>query len=314
MKLNKPKFWDKKKPNLISYLLFPFTIIIRINNIIINKYKKFKTKKIKSICVGNIYIGGTGKTPLTIKLFKLISNINKKTIVAKKFYSSHKDEILILKKNTKLITDKNRFDLIKKAIYQKFEIIIFDDGLQDKTIDYSLKFVCFDSLNWIGNGKLLPAGPLRQEIKVLKNFDAVFFKSIRNINKQAVKLIKRINPKINIFNYNLEIIDKNKFDLSKKYFVMSGIGNSESFSKFLKFNKFKIQKHIEFPDHHQYTEDEISDVTHDAKIANSKILTTEKDYVKIPKKYIRAFKCIKVSVILENEKKLINFLKLKINE
>jgi tetraacyldisaccharide 4'-kinase len=45
MKLNKPKFWDKKKPNLISYLLFPFTIIMRINNIIINKYKKFKTKK-----------------------------------------------------------------------------------------------------------------------------------------------------------------------------------------------------------------------------------------------------------------------------
>ena len=160
----------------------------------------------------------------------------------------------------------------------------------------------------------MPAGPLRQEIKVLKNFDAVFFKSIRNINKQAVKLIKRINPKINIFNYNLEIINKNKFDLSKKYFVMSGIGNSESFSKFLKFNKFKIQKYIEFPDHHQYTEDEISDITHDAKIANSKILTTEKDYVKIPKKYIRAFKCIKVSVILENEKKLMNFLKLKINE
>jgi tetraacyldisaccharide 4'-kinase len=155
---------------------------------------------------------------------------------------------------------------------------------------------------------------LRQEIKVLKNFDAVFFKSIKNINNEAVKLIQKINPKINIFNYNLKILDKNKFDLSKKYFVMSGIGNSESFSKFLKFNKFKIQKYIEFPDHHQYTEVEINDIIHEAKIANSKILTTEKDFVKIPKKYIREFKCLKVSVILENEKKLINFLKLKINE
>ena len=88
MKFIKPKFWDKKEPSLISYLLIPFTILIKINNLIIEKNKKFKPKNIKSICVGNIYIGGTGKTPLTIKLHNIIKRIKKKTIVAKKFYST----------------------------------------------------------------------------------------------------------------------------------------------------------------------------------------------------------------------------------
>ncbi len=61
MNLKKPKFWDLKKPNLLSYLLLPFTIPIILSNILINFLTKTKSQKIKSICIGNIYIGGTGK-------------------------------------------------------------------------------------------------------------------------------------------------------------------------------------------------------------------------------------------------------------
>ena len=61
MKLIKPKFWDQKKPNLIAYLLFPFTFFIRLNNFFLKIKSKKIYKEIKTICVGNIYLGGTGK-------------------------------------------------------------------------------------------------------------------------------------------------------------------------------------------------------------------------------------------------------------
>ena len=87
MKFKKPKFWDYKKPNLISYILLPFTFPLIINNFLLN-FKKVKKNKqiIKKICIGNIYIGGTAKTPLTIKICKILNNLNLKTATIKKYH------------------------------------------------------------------------------------------------------------------------------------------------------------------------------------------------------------------------------------
>jgi len=75
MKLKKPKFWDYKKPSFLSYLLLPFSIILGLIAKIKSK-PKFSNSKIKTICVGNIYIGGTGKTSLTIKIKKILFQAN----------------------------------------------------------------------------------------------------------------------------------------------------------------------------------------------------------------------------------------------
>ena len=72
MKFKKPNFWDLSKPNLIAYLLLPFTLLIAVSNFILNNKTKKKFKDIKTICVGNIYVGGTGKTPTTIRLYQLL--------------------------------------------------------------------------------------------------------------------------------------------------------------------------------------------------------------------------------------------------
>jgi tetraacyldisaccharide 4'-kinase len=175
----KPKFWDYKNPDLLSKILFPFTLPIRISNFFFKYYPKINNKKIISICVGNIYIGGTGKTPTTIKLYNLIGKLEKKIATGKKFHPSHQDEINILKNKTFLISKKSRSEILEYAVKIGKKIIIFDDGLQDKYIDYDIKFACFDSLSGFGNGNLIPAGPLRESLSSIKRFDAIFIKKIK---------------------------------------------------------------------------------------------------------------------------------------
>jgi tetraacyldisaccharide 4'-kinase len=247
----KPKFWDYKNPNLLSKILFPFTLPIRISNFFFKYYPKINNKKIVSICVGNIYLGGTGKTPTTIKLYNLIKKLEKQVATGKKFHPSHQDEINILKNKTFLISKRSRNEILEYAAKIRKKIIIFDDGLQDKYIDYDIKFACFDSLSGFGNENLIPAGPLREGLSSIKKFDAVFIKRIKKKNKKIINTIKKINPKIKIFNTQYKIKNKKNFDLSQKYLVFSGIGNSSSFYKFLINENFKIAKFLDYPDHYE---------------------------------------------------------------
>ena len=182
MKFKKPKFWDLNKPNFLSKILIIFTIPIIINNFLLSFKKKQKNSKIKTICIGNIYVGGTGKTPLTMKIYNICKKLNFKAATAKKYYSDQLDERKILQKNTNLITAKNRKIIIKKAIKLKYDLLVFDDGLQDRNISYDLQCVCFDVDKWIGNGNLIPSGPLREKISSISKYDAVFLKNGTNKN------------------------------------------------------------------------------------------------------------------------------------
>ena len=311
MYLKKPSFWDKQK-SILSYLLLPFTILIRINNFLILKKKKYLSKKLKTICVGNIYVGGTGKTPTTIKLYDLIKKI-KNVSTAKKYYSNQHDEQILLKEKTKFLTGTSRKNILELAEKKKIEVLIFDDGLQDNQIDYNLKFVCFDGDQRIGNGLLLPAGPLREKIESLKKYDLVFIKKGNNL-KSLIELIKKHNKRIKIFITDYEISKISKLNKSKKYLIYSGIGNPYSFNKILKQNKIKIIDNIIFPDHHAYSNHDFKYILDKAKQKNAEIITTEKDYVKVPKKLQKKIKFIKVNLIINNEKKLIKFLKLNLND
>ena len=81
MNLKKPKFWDYKKPNILAYFLYPISLLIKIVNY--TKSKQYKKFKIKTICVGNIYLGGTGKTSLCIEINKIYKK--KSNLALKKF-------------------------------------------------------------------------------------------------------------------------------------------------------------------------------------------------------------------------------------
>ena len=86
MNIRKPIFWDQKKINFLTYILFPFTFIIRVNNFFIRFLPKKKFGQVKTICVGNIYLGGTGKTPTSLKLYQLLRAKKYSVAIGKKYY------------------------------------------------------------------------------------------------------------------------------------------------------------------------------------------------------------------------------------
>ena len=311
--LVKPKFWDLKKPNFLSYLLLPLTIPIIINNLILKLRTKKKFKEIKTICLGNIYIGGTGKTPTTIKLYELLKN-KFKVVTAKKLYLKHIDEQIILKKKTEFLSANNRKDIIGMAIKNKIELILFDDGLQEKKIDYNIKFVCFDSESWIGNGFLIPSGPMREKLNSLKKYDAIFLKNFNSNIDSIIKTIRKYNYDIPIFHTEYEIMNLDSFDISRKYLIFSGIGTPQNFKNLLLKKNFNVVKELIFPDHYKYNEEDINNIKSIALKLNAKIITTEKDFVKIPNKLNNDLSFLKIDILIKDEKKLINFILRKIDE
>ena len=309
MNFKKPFFWDLSKPKLISYLLIPLTLPLVIRNFLFRFFKRKKQSMIKTICVGNIYLGGTGKTPLTIKLYEILSKLNHKVATVKKNYSSQKDEQLLLKKKTNLIIASSRKIAIQKGLQQNLDFLIFDDGLQEMRIGYNNSFVCFKSKNWIGNGQLIPAGPLREKILSLKRFDAVFLNGYSKNLEKIENQIYKINPKIKIFKTLYEISNIQNFNLELRYLIFSGIGSPSDFREILLEKKFNIEKEVIFPDHYEYNYNDFKKILDEAKKENLEILTTEKDFMKIPEELKDKIKFLSIDVIIKNENELIELIK-----
>ena len=312
MKFKKPLFWDLKKPNLISNILYPLTIFIKLNNFLLGFKKKKNSQKLKTICVGNIYIGGTGKTPSTIMLYNLIKKFKTNVSTAKKFYKSQNDERIILEKKTNSLFGFDRKEIVNKAIESSKDLLIFDDGLQDKYTSYDLQFVCFDTKNWIGNGRLIPAGPLRENLKSLKKYDGVFLKDVNEKSNEIIKLIKSINSEIKIFITEYKPTNLKQFNLKDNFLIFSGIGNPENFKNLLIKNNFKIIKEVIYPDHYDYNKGDIEKIKILANKMNAKIITTEKDYVKIKNFNIENINFLEIDLNVKDDKILSDFIKSKL--
>ena len=308
MKFFKPKFWDKRnKISFFSILLLPFSIVTIVKNYFENNKIKKNFYDLRTICVGNIYIGGTGKTPL---VNNLATHFRKKfkTFIIKKNYLSHLDEKKLLESKHKVIFEKTRELSITKAENEKAEILIFDDGLQEKRINYDLKIVCFNSLKLDGNGFILPAGPLRERLDSIKNYDVVLINGDTNKEtKNFIYKIRKINPNIKIFTG--KYVPKNYSKLKKKKFIIfSGIGNPHTFSDTLKNLKIKIHGYEKFPDHYDYKESDLQKLKHLAKIKNCELLTTEKDYFRLKKSFRKNINFLKIELSVDQKKQFYKYL------
>ena len=307
MKLKKPKFWNYKKPHLYSYLLLPFSIILNLISKIRLK-PKLTNPKIKTICIGNIYLGGTGKTSLVIKIKEILEKKDIKVCFIKKFYPSQFDEQKLLSKNGQLFTSVKRITALDEAISQGYEMAIFDDGLQDASIKYDLEIVCFNNLNWIGNGLTLPSGPLRESINNLRFYDNVFLNGNEEYLIDIKNKIMKINPKININQGKYIPSNIGDFNKDYNYLAFSGIGNHKTFVNMLKNNNLKIVDDLEYPDHYQYLKKDFYEIISKAKKHNAKIITTEKDYLRLDSFDKTEVSFIKSNLEILDEKNLLQTL------
>jgi tetraacyldisaccharide 4'-kinase len=305
MNLKKPKFWDYKKPSFIAFALIPLSYLLRLVKLFEIK-TKIRKVKIKTICVGNIYIGGTGKTSLSIKINKLLNKKKIKSCFIKKYYSDQIDEQKLLESNGKLFTSSKRLDAINDALADGYQVAILDDGLQDNSINYDLSFVCFNNLNWIGNGLTIPSGPLRENINNLKKYQHVFLNGNSENLENIKKYLFKINPKINIHEGKYIATNIEEFDKKDRYLIFSGIGNHGTFLKMLKDYNLNIVKDLEFPDHYKYTDYDMDRILKLSEDMNCKVITTEKDYLRLDKKRIYKINFIKSDLKIIDEDKLIS--------
>ena len=303
MKINRPLFWNEV--NLISILLYPLSLITFLINII----KKISYKKnfnIKTICVGNLYIGGTGKTPLSIKINNIL-NKKYKTVFIKKKYFDQKDEQEILKSYGNIICTKYRDNALTIAEKKKYDVAILDDGLQQKNLNYNISIACFNSSDGIGNGLLIPSGPLRESVHEIKNYDAIFLNGKKS-NKKLLKYIKKLNSDIKIFEAKYVPTNLGSFNLKKNFLFFCGLGNPLEFERTLKKYKFKIKKKLIYPDHYNFTNSDIFKIKMLAKKKNLNIITSEKDYLRLNKKNKKGVKFLRVDLSIKNLQSFSKFL------
>ena len=305
MLIKKPRFWDSEKISIYSIILYPISIIYFFLLTIIKKFKKNQNFEIPIVCVGNIYLGGTGKTPLVYEIYNILNSIGKNPAIIKKYYNYLEDEISLLKSKSIVFSEKNRSLAIKKLIENKYDTAIMDDGFQDFSIQKNFSILCFNEKQWIGNGLLIPAGPLRENLKSLSKANCIFINGKKNTNIE--KQINKIKEN-NIF--YTKYVPKNISNFSnKKIIAFAGIGNPINFFELIKNNNLNLIDYRSFPDHYNYSEKDLNDLILKAKNNDAILLTTEKDYFRINNSFKNSIEKLEVKLEIENKDNFIKLLK-----
>ena len=298
MKLLKPDFWNQKN-SFCSLLLLPLTYFVLIFLFLKKKIIVPKKFKIPIICVGNIYVGGTGKTPLSILITKKFQS-KKKTVIIKKYYKNHIDEQrLINSKAEFLILNPDRKKALEEA-EKKFELAVLDDGFQDLSIKKEVNILCFNSKQLIGNEMVMPSGPLRDSLNRINDAQIIVING--NKNKEFEKKIHKISKNVEVYYSKYIAKNINNFR-EKKLFAFSGIGNPENFFDLLKTNNLDLHKTSIYPDHYQFSKKELNNILKFAMKNNLEPITTEKDHYRIKDFGFKEIKFLETELNISDEEK-----------
>ena len=306
MNFFKPKFWDKNQFSFFSIAFFPISLLIKLLTFVKCYLTKTHEFSIPIICIGNIYLGGTGKTPLSIEIFSILKNLKNKPVFIRKKYSAYQDEVNLQKEIGPIYQNKKRVEAIREAIKNKADVAILDDGFQDFSVKKNLSIICFNEKQWIGNGLTIPSGPLRESLSSLKRANLVIINGNKN-NVIESKILKK-NKTIKIFysKYDPLNIDVLK---NKNVIAFAGIGNPENFFNLLKNNNINVIEEVKFPDHYNYSEKELINLINKTQKNNSILVTTEKDYFRINKKYKENINFLKVMLKIKQQDQFIEEIK-----
>jgi tetraacyldisaccharide 4'-kinase len=277
----------------------------------------FKTKSLPCpvISVGNITVGGTGKTPLTIALAKELRGRGIRVAILSRGYKGKKnsepvvsdgktiflspnesgDEPLLMAqvcKDIPVLVGKDRF-MNGQIALQRFGVqgLLLDDGYQYLPLQRNLNILLIDSHIGFGDEHLLPRGILREPLSHLRRANLFLLTKLEGpkISQRLEKKIREIHPTAQVFHSHYEPTslvgpqgEQEEFHSlkGKKILALSGIANSNYFSFLLRKCGVEIVREVVFPDHYLYTSKDLSFIEEKAKGVDC-IVTTEKDMVKL---------------------------------
>ncbi len=317
-KINQAWYQHKK------WILFFYPLELLFFTIQKTRYFFYKMGWLKSwraqvpvIIVGNILVGGTGKTPLVIALIKLLQSAGfNPGIITRGYGGSLKgfpvlvskestarevgDEAILLFRNTlvPVVVDRDRRRSAKKIMQLGCDIIVSDDGLQHYALQRDIEIAVFDAQRKAGNEHLLPVGPLREKLKRLNSVDYIFINGQKNANLQHFNFLqpwKRKCFQLAIVPLTLvEITSKKTRNIhslmGQKIHALVAIGNPHKFFQTLHLLGAEVLPHV-FDDHHYFS---VKDIPKD----KLPIIVTEKDAVKIETLSLSGIEYLKISVDL----------------
>ena len=291
-----PKFWYQKESALCR-ILKPIGRIYGWS--VERRFKRTRPYQadIPVVCVGNLSVGGTGKTPVCLALGKILKEKGISFFFLNHGYKSHQrgifvdrvqmspldvgDEALLLAEMAPTVVDNKRNRGAQMIQKMGAKALIMDDGFQNPSLIKTVSFIVVDGHTGFGNGCLIPAGPLREPIgKGLQRADAIIIagRDEANIAAQVKKLVPDMPILSGHFEPDQKVISKLQ---GKKVLAFAGIGRPEKFFDMLKGSGVPVAKQISFPDHYFYTRFDMEEII--AEADGLPILTTKKDFVKIPK-------------------------------
>lgn len=317
-----PRFWYDQKLSVLSLLLTPVSWIYGlIHTILLGSAKPWQSP-IPVLCVGNLTVGGHGKTPTALSICHILKSYNKSVHFISRGYkgslngpilvnlTSHSavevgDEPLLLSEVAPTWVSANREAGIRLAHKMGAEIIIMDDGFQNQSIKKDLSIVVIDGEVGFGNGNLIPAGPLREEINVgLSRASAVVIigEDRKNLKSTISKIsTQNLKKPLKILTAHLKSdIDSTSFH-KEKVLAFTGIGRPEKFFNTLIKLGYDIVVKKSFSDHHHYTEKELANLQKMAKIKNARLITTSKDYVRLTISQQQGISVLPVKLDWENK-------------
>ncbi len=313
-----PKYWQSN--SLTSKILSPIGKIYGLVTQLRLHFHQPKKVNVPVICVGNITAGGTGKTPVAISVAKMLIGAMYHPIFVSRGYGGKLqnvlvnnkkhtaqdvgDEPLLLAEQAPVVINADRYAAAELAIKEGADVVIMDDGFQNPTLSKDLSFLVFDGQYGIGNGKIIPAGPLRETFaNGIKRADALII-----LGKDKHNLTTR--SALPIFYGHTEPVQTTIENANVLAFA--GIGHPQKFYHTLQQQGFNVMETIDFPDHHFYNKTELENILRRAKELNAEVYTTGKDFVKIPTLYHKSINVLEIAVVWDEPEKLLEFIRKKI--
>ena len=320
IKKSAPKFWQRK--GLLPLLFSPASFFYAQGTARAVRGKGYRPKA-KTICIGNLTVGGSGKTPTAIAIAQLLQARGKNVHFISKGYGRKSknigtikiksqpaeevgDEPLLLAQTATTWVSDSRADAAKQADAAGADVIIMDDGFQNSEVEKDFSLIVIDGGYGFGNGKIMPAGPLRESPgKGLKRADAILV-----IGEPKKNLPSGGLP---VFHAKLEV----KFDevLKEESIVaFCGIGRPEKFFDSLREAGLNVVEELAFPDHHFYNDADYKAIFGIANSYKAVAVTTLKDIVKIPDRFRKIMYSVKAELVFKNGDKLLDMILEKVSK